>query len=84
MFDNLFLVPLQYAPARSRAKAYAFSRSPMLLPITAADRQTAHIQRMKAFSMHRMMYIFAILVYLFGFVNRIHAPSFAARGTPFF
>ena len=49
MFDNLFLVPLQYAPARSRAKAYAFSRSPMLLSITAADRQTAHIQRMKAF-----------------------------------
>ena len=49
MFDNLFLVPLQYAPARSRAKAYAFSRSPMLLPITAADRQTAHIQCMKAF-----------------------------------
>ena len=36
----------------------------MLLPITAADRQTAHIQRMKAFSMHRMMYIFAILIYL--------------------
>ena len=49
MFDNLFLVPLQYAPARSRAKACAFSRSPMLLSITAADRQTAHIQCMKAF-----------------------------------
>lgn len=77
MFDNLFLVPLQYAPQGLALRLTAFFLFAVLLPITAAGRQTAPIRRTKALlPMHRMMYIFAILVYLSGFVNRLRAPYF--------